>query len=88
MESALFWIDFFTNPWAIVLVALLSGIPALFFSAGFVWFISGIFRLNRKAGNRAFILITLIIIFVFAGGLFAINVWYRIPLGPPLDIVR
>jgi hypothetical protein len=84
MESALFWIDFFMNPYNILMVGIGAGALSWFVSGGVFY----TFGLRRPLGIKIVIAITLLtVLFVWGLG-YGLVIWYNTPLGPPLDITR
>jgi hypothetical protein len=82
MSSALFWVDFFMNPYNIFMMGLGAG--------SFAWFVSGglfyTFGLDRRIGIKVVIAVAILVVLVVWGLGYGLVIWYNTPMGPPLEL--
>ncbi len=78
------WVDFFMNPFNIMMFGFGAGIITWFISGGFLY----TFKVDRKFGIKVMIAVTVLFTLLVWGMFWALIVWYNTPLGPPLELVK
>ena len=74
------WVDFFLNPFNILMFGFAGGVLALFMSAGAMFLING----DRKIAKRVVVIAALLTVLLFQLVCWGLVIWYNTPLGPPL----
>ncbi|MBE9479809.1 MAG: hypothetical protein IMY80_07570 [Chloroflexi bacterium] len=76
------WIDFFMNPFNILMFGFTGGILALFITAGAMY----VLHANRRTGNRVIFIVTTLTVLLIQLAFWGLVIWYNTPMGPPLEL--